>query len=54
MRGLFGRIDRKDAQRIAVAAIGAIIVSSSMVASAVGPARAVETAGISTAGQNRA
>lgn len=35
--------DKSDVQRIVTAAVGALILSTTMVASAVGPARAVET-----------
>ncbi len=38
------KFDKSDLQRTVVAALGAIILSTTMVASAVGPARAVETA----------
>ena len=34
----------EDAARVATAAIGALILSSTLIAAAVGPARAVETA----------
>lgn len=38
--------DKSDVQRVVTAGIGALILSATMVASAVGPARAVETANI--------
>ena len=47
-------LDKKDVQRIAAAAVGALILSTTMVASAIGPARAVETAEISASDQGRA
>lgn len=39
--------DKSDVQRVLTAALGALILSSVMVASAVGPARAIETASVS-------
>ena len=38
------RFDRIDVQRIAVAAVGAVILTATAVGAAVGPARALETA----------
>jgi hypothetical protein len=38
--------DKIDIQRVAVAALGAIILSTVSVTAAVGPARAIETASI--------
>ena len=35
--------DKSDFQRVAAAAVGAFILSTTMVLSAVGPARAIET-----------
>lgn len=40
--------DKSDVQRVAIAAIGALILSTTMVVSAVGPARAVETARVAS------
>lgn len=36
--------DKSDVQRVVTATIGALILSTTMVVSAVGPARAIETA----------
>jgi hypothetical protein len=41
--------DRTDFQRIGVAAVGALILTATSVAAAVGPARAVETSPVSYA-----
>ena len=38
------KFDKSDLQRTVAAALGALILSTTMVVSAVGPARAVETA----------
>ena len=38
--------DRIDIQRIAVAAVGAVILTATAVGAAVGPARALETASV--------
>lgn len=41
--------DKSDVQRIVTAAIGALILSTAMVVSAVGPARAIETSPVAVA-----
>jgi hypothetical protein len=37
------KFDKSDFQRVVVSAVGAIVFSATMVVSAVGPARAIET-----------
>lgn len=37
------KFDKSDFQRVAAAAVGALVLSTTMVVSAVGPARAIET-----------
>ena len=42
--------DKSDLQRTLVAALGALILSTTMVVSAVGPARAIETSPVAVQG----
>lgn len=44
------KFDKSDFQRVAVAAAGAFILSTTMVVSAVGPARAIETSPVAVHG----
>lgn len=44
------KFDKSDIQRTAAAALGALILSTTMVVSAVGPARAVETGAVAVQG----
>jgi hypothetical protein len=46
--------DKIDIQRVATAAVGAIILSTVSITAAVGPARAVETASIVAPAQDEA
>ena len=43
------KLDRIEIQRMAVAAVGALVLTTTAVGAAVGPARAVETSAISYA-----
>ncbi len=44
------KFDKSDFQRVAAAAVGALILSTTMVVSAVGPARAIETSPVAVQG----
>lgn len=44
------KFDKSDLQRFAAAAVGALILSTTMVVSAVGPARAIETSPVAVQG----
>lgn len=44
------KFDKSDFQRVAAAAVGALILSTTMVVSAVGPARAIETTPLAAQG----
>lgn len=44
------KFDKSDVQRVAAAAVGAFVLSTTMVVSAVGPARAIETSPVAVQG----